>query len=258
MIRDILMFLIFITESHLIQSIGQIISRSSFIIFKGNDWVRLNIGNSDLINSTKSHHGFGIAKISTLYIKINCLLHTGWIITAGEKQGVSFEAIVLCLNKIIVTSINPIVAFHDRCYFSLLFNLCVSVSLVSSFARRIIRDARLHRISLFYIQSSLSLRVMSGMSCSSQSFMFLKMPSEILPSQRFLVGFINFPFKVLKPSVKLHILLLWVLLLKLYMRWGEMLLRKLLSMALGFFSFFLDSDLLILLNVMVLVVLEVH
>ena len=60
MIRDILMLLIFITETHLVQGIRQIIGRSSFIIFKGYYRIRFDICHANLINSAESHHSFGI------------------------------------------------------------------------------------------------------------------------------------------------------------------------------------------------------
>ncbi len=171
MIRDILMLFIFITETHLVQCIGQIVSRSSFIIFKGHVRIWFDICHSDLINSAESHHSFRITQISTFSIQINSLLNTLWIILAYKKQGVSFKTIVLCLNEVIIADIHSIIPFN-YCYLSLCFDLSIGIWLIPPFTGWIILYPWLYRVSLFYIQSCLSLGIVSCVSGCPESFVF--------------------------------------------------------------------------------------
>lgn len=65
----------FVTEAHLVQGIWQVVSRGSFIVFIRYDRVRLDVSHAFLINPTKSHHGFRVAKVSALNIEVYSLLH---------------------------------------------------------------------------------------------------------------------------------------------------------------------------------------
>ena len=141
----------FVTETHLVKSIGVVEGRGLFIVLIRNYWVWLDFTDSNFVYPTQGHHRLGVTKLCALDIQVYCLLYTLGMTTARKEKRVSFEAKVLTVDEVSIASINIVIAIHKNCDFGLCFSLCICICSISSLTWWVVLHSRVCRFCLFGI-----------------------------------------------------------------------------------------------------------